>query len=196
MLVLMLIGFLYFRPEPERPEKTISHHTILQKVEALGNLELVKYQFQEITELKKVSPEYFNLLKLGPDSKAVLIASGEAVGCLDLTKISPEDIAFKQDTLILKLPYPEICYHKLNLDKTRLYSLQTGYFMDENEFVQEAYQEAERQILRSARQSDILERVKLNAEAFLIPLLQEISQKEVRVYFGEFPKGDQELLLE
>ena len=48
------------------PERTESYHSlVLDKIENMGKLELVKYNFQEITELKKISAEldfkYFKL---------------------------------------------------------------------------------------------------------------------------------------
>lgn len=63
---------------------------ILDRIVDMGKLELVKYNFHEITELKKISAELdlkWIKLKNGPDSKAVLISRGEATGCIILPKL-------------------------------------------------------------------------------------------------------------
>ena len=155
------------------------HSVVLERMETIGKLELTKYQFQEITEIQKVGKDFYNLFKLENDSRAVLISRGEAVGCIDLTKMEAKHVQLVADTLIVQLPPPELCYFKLDLDKTRVYALETGLFTSEKAFIQKAYQTAEQQIRQSALQSGILQQAKENAEIVLKPLLEEISGKQV-----------------
>lgn len=181
-LVVMLL-LLWWRSQNQvrvRPSDTEAiQTTILEKTEVLGKLELVRYNFQEVTELKEISKEYFNLFKLGPDAKAILISRGEAVACVDLTRLSQEDMLIEGDSIIVTLPEPELCYHKLDLQNTRLYSLETGYFTDRNTFIQKAYKSAEANIRQAALNSGILEQARTNATLVLKPLLEEISGKKV-----------------
>lgn len=169
---------------------SVSNETILKEIENLGKLELVKYNFKEITELKKNSKEYLKFFKLGPDSKIALISVGEAVGCIDLAKMKVEDIRTENDTLFIRLPDPELCYYKLDLNKTRIYSLQTNPLIDEKAFVKKAYQNAESEIRKAALNSGILEQTLNNSEQFLKPFLEEISQKTV--VFTDHP-GDMKI---
>ncbi len=181
-LVVMLL-LLWWRSQNQmavRPSDTEAIHTaILEKTEVLGKLELVRYNFQEVTELKEVSKEYFSFFKLGPDAKAILISRGEAVACVDLTKLQQDDMLIEGDSIIVTLPDPELCYHKLDLQNTRLYSLETGYFTDKNAFIQKAYKSAEEEIRRASLNSGILEQARTNATLVLKPLLEEISGKKV-----------------
>lgn len=180
VIILLLAGWAYITyKSTERAQTIINRSAVLHKVEALGKLELVRYNFKEITELKEVSKEYFRLFKLGPDSKIALISAGQAVGCIDLTKMQEEDIRLEDDTLYINLPAPEICYYKLDMENTRIYSLQTNPLKDEKEFIQKAYANAETEIREAALNSGILEQTRANAELILRPLLKEISDREV-----------------
>lgn len=180
-LIVILLGlwiYLTFKTAQDT-ETVINRGAVLQKIESLGKLELVRYNFQEITEVTEMSKEYFRIFKLGPDSKIALISQGQAVGCIDLTKIAEDDITVENDTLYIKLPPAEICYYKLDMENTRIYSLQTNPLKDEKAFIQKAYRHAERDIKESALNSGILEQTRSNAELILKPFLEEVSGKTV-----------------
>jgi len=182
---LLLCGYLVWNnwsqikilPQSDTEEEIQS--LVLERMESLGKLELTKYHFQEITEIQKVGRDFYNLFKLEGDSKAVLISKGEAVGCLDLQKLELIDLALTPDTLIVQLPAPEICYFKLDLDKTRVYALETGIFTNEKGFIEKAYKSAENQIKEAALNSGIMLQTKQNAELVLKPILEELSGKVV-----------------
>ncbi|MEQ9007964.1 MAG: DUF4230 domain-containing protein, partial [Ekhidna sp.] len=120
-----------------------------------------------------------------PDSKGVLISQGSAAGCIDLTRIKSSDIRPEGDTLYISLPKPEICYFKIDLEKSRLYDLQMDYMSQEDRrnFVQELYKVAEKQIQKSALESGILEQTKENAHSVLRPMLESISDKTIILSF-------------
>lgn len=185
--ILIVLVLLYFISninswpfsKPETAETEITHTTILHKIEALGKLELVKYNFQEITELTERNNNFLGIFPSG-DSKAVLISQGEAVGCIDLTKIKQDDIIITGDSLLITLPDPEICYYKLNMEKTRIYSIERGvYYKDEKQMIQKAYRLAERQIKQAALDSGILDQTRDNSQLILLPLLEEVSNRKV-----------------
>lgn len=180
IIVLSLAFWIYlkFHDQPQEGEN-INRSAILYEIESLGKLELVRYNFKEITEVEELSKEYFRLFKLGPDSKIALISEGQAVGCIDLTKISAKDIVLSPDTLFIQLPEPELCYYKLDMDKTRIYSLQTNPLKDEKLFIQKAYKHAEKEIKESAIKSGILKQTKINAEQILKPMLESWSGRKV-----------------
>lgn len=171
-------------------EKETYQHTILTRVEAMGKLELVKYNFQEVTEVQKaVARIDLKLFKLpttiAPDSRAVLISQGSAVGCVNLAKLQKSDIREVNDTLYIRLPPPELCYFKVDLEKSRLYDLEiSGLSKSEKKtFMEELYKVAEAHIKKSAYEMGILEQTRENAETILTPLLENISGKQVVVTF-------------
>ncbi|MCC5931969.1 MAG: DUF4230 domain-containing protein [Cyclobacteriaceae bacterium] len=201
-LLIVLLGAYIFLSRSCAADKAsqyeiITHTTILQQIEELGNLELVKYRFNEVLDYRKLSDAkmWQNALLRGgnynPDIKAILIASGEAAGCIDLKKIKKDHVKILQDTVWIYLPQPELCYHKLDLANTRLHTFtREGWwsrlFYDENEnrqMMEQAYRNAEKQIEIAAIQSGILEQTRENAKIVLKPFLEEISGKPVVLLF-------------
>lgn len=152
-----------------------THNIVIKEIASLGKMELVKYSFRDVVE-QEIIRDFL------PDPKAILIVQGEAVGCIDLSKISEKDLVTKSDTLILNLPNPEVCYHKIDHSKSKIYK--TDYaFMNESLLLDEAYRKAEEQILQSALSSDILEQTKKNADLILKPLVENISKKKVIIKY-------------
>ena len=159
---------------------------ILQQVESLGKLELVRYNFQEIVEVKEFSDELdlgIFKLKAGQDAEIVLIVAGQSVGCVDLTTLTLDDLNIDSDTLSITLPHPEICYTKVDLQNSRIYSLKTGWRQHDGEFVEEAYRQAEKQLEESAKQSGILSQTQRQSELILKPLLERIADRPVKLIF-------------
>ena len=152
-------------------ELVTTHNMVLKEISDLGKLELVKYSYRDVVE-QRISRDFL------PDPKAILIIQGEAVGCIDLKKVKDSDIVIVGDTMVVHLPNPEICYHKIDHSKSKVY--QTEYaFMNEGLLLDEAYKRAEQQVLQSALESDILEKTRENANLVLKPLLENTSGKKV-----------------
>ena len=156
---------------PFRYETQTSHNVVLKEIVALGKMELVKYNFRDIVEHEVVKP-------LLPNAKALLIVTGEVVGCIDLTKVKTEDFHTQGDTLVLTLPQPEICVFKIDHSKSKVYDTQYA-FLDEAKLVDNAFQKAESQIAKNAQQMGILEQTKKSAEQILKPFIENVSKKKV-----------------
>lgn len=157
--------------ETKPPVIVTTHHTVLQEITAMGKLELVKYNFKDVVE-HEVVKEWL------PDAKAVLIVSGEAVGCIDLTKVKASDVIEDSDTVIIYLPEPELCVYKINHDQSKVYDVQYA-FMDEAQLVNDAFVAAEKQISKSALKMGILSQTQQNAQKMLTPFLEKVSGKKV-----------------
>ena len=178
-LALLLIGLLtlweYLRQWSFFSRFTQGSQTtqqvVLKEVTALGKLELVRYTFRDIVEHSQARA-------ILPNARAVLIVQGEATGCIDLTRLTDTDVQMG-DTIIVKLPKPELCGWKINHKQSRVYDTQFG-FMDESELVSGAYTQAEEQIRQSALSSGILEQTRQNADLILRPILEKVAGKPVK----------------
>ena len=159
--------------DTEEPAVTVNYNTILTSVEELGKMELVRYNFKDVVEYEKEVSRYI------PNSKVVLIVAGEAVGCVDFTKIQAGDIVFEGDSIVqIALPEPELCYYKVNHSQSKVFSKENTYFQDA-ELVEESFKYAENNIKRAALNSGILRQTTENAEKILKPMLEEITGKRV-----------------
>jgi Protein of unknown function (DUF4230) len=144
---------------------------VLKEVQTLGKLELVQYNFKDVVEHEL-------LREWMPNPKAVLIVQGEAVGCIDLTKITTSDISTESDTLVVHLPEPELCSFKIDHQNSKIYNTEYA-FIEEAQLVQDAYQQAEKQIRTSALQMGIIDQTRRNADLILKPMLEKISGKKI-----------------
>lgn len=163
---------LFTQKEEEKPAVVVTHHTVLTKVEDLGKIELVRYNFKDVVEYQKA-------YRWLPNSKSVLIVSGEAVGCIDLGNVRAEDIVFSGDTLVtVRLPAPEICHFKVDHSQSKVFALENTYFQDA-ELVDEGYKFAEKSIRQAAVNSGILQQTAVNADKILKPLLEAITGRQV-----------------
>ena len=164
-------------------DKTESLHTIvLQEMTAMGKLELVKYNFKDVVEQEVVKTWL-------PNAKAVLIVQGEAIGCVDLTRMMIADISSEQETLVINMPEPELCVFKIDHEKSKIYNTEYA-FTEEGKLVQEAYKQAEKQIQKSALDMGIIEQTKENARKILTPMLEKASGKKVLIKFPMNTKID------
>jgi ABC-type phosphate transport system auxiliary subunit len=154
----------------------VTQNIVLKEITTMGKLELVNYQFKDVveSEIKKT---------LFPDAKALLIVSGQAIGCIDLTKVKETDINQQGDSVFVRLPKAELCVSKVNHTESRVYDTNMFAVMDEAELVDEAYKQAEEQIKESALEQGILEQSQTQAQKMLGPVLEKISGKKVKIFF-------------
>ncbi len=206
--LLYLTNHWQFGNKEKEYQHIIDSSVILNKVENLGKLELVKYNFKEVFEYRRLSDgkiignSILNTHNYNPDLSVILIASGEAVGCIDLTKLAISDINLKGDTVSIRLPAPELCYHKLDLENTKIYSFSekswwSRLFSDkneQNEILQMAYQKAEIRLREAALESGIYQSTNENVMLILKPLLEQLTGKYV-TFSTSIPSIDLEPLL-
>ena len=182
LLIVGLGWFLWRKVSPvlgglnalnEGPQITVTHNTVLTQVEALGRLELVRYRFRDVVEYKRSTYRFL------PDSKVALIVGGEAVGCIDLRKLKPQDVVLEGDSVVrVALPAPELCTFQINHSQSRVFSTENGFFQDA-QLVDEGYKYAEAQVRNAALQSGILAETQRNAEQLLVPLLHSLTGRRV-----------------
>lgn len=173
--------------EEQAPVEVITHSIVLEEIESLGKMELVRYNFKELTELNEKNRPYLGMFDV-PDSRVVVISHGEAVGCIDLAKIQGRDIVEQGDSVFVRLPKPEMCYYKLDMENTKIYSVEKQvYFKKESDLAQKALRLAERQMRNAALQSGILDQTRKNAETMLKPLLENVSGKTI-IFLDPLPE--------
>ncbi len=156
-------------------QSVINNNMIVEKIESIGKLELCKYYIKDVIEQKEIKDWL-------PDSKVVLIISGEVTGCLDLKKIDSSHISFTPELIRIRLPQPEICYVKINHQESKVYDIQYEFF-DKAKLIDKAYALAEKNIRDGALKMKILEQTKANAQVTLKPLLEGFSGKKVELYY-------------
>jgi hypothetical protein len=154
----------------------VTNNMVVEKIESIGKLELCKYFIKDIIEQKEIKNWYL------PNSKVVLIISGEVTGCIDLRKIDSTGIFVSTDKIKIRLPQPEICYVKINHQESKVYDIENEFF-DKAKLIDKAYSLAEKNIREGALKMNIVEQTKSNAQLTLKPLLEGLTGKKVELYF-------------
>ncbi len=113
-----------------------------------------------------------------PNSRSVLIVAGEAVGCIDMTQVTRQDVAITDSTITIKLPAPEICHFRIDHNKSKVFAMENTYFQDAT-LVDEAYKYAEKNVRQSALNAGILEETARNVDKILKPMLEGMTGKRV-----------------
>ncbi len=107
LLVIVAGYFLFTKLFSITTTKETNQQLLVEKIEAIGKLELVRYQIRDVVE-HKAKTDFL------PEASVLLVVKAEAVGCIDLASVTKDDIAFDGDTVVLNLPQPEICYVKID----------------------------------------------------------------------------------
>jgi hypothetical protein len=179
---LVITGFLiflffYIKHEFNTTRTEVTEDAMVTCVIAMGKLELVKYAMKDVVEKKE-------LHMILPDSKVLFVAVGEVTACIDLTKVKKGDISQSKDTVEISLPQPEICYVKLDHQKSRVYDVSGVWFPDKTRtMVEDVYKLAEKKMLTTATEMNLIGKARENAGLIFKPFLENISGKKVVIRF-------------
>lgn len=178
LVIITSVIFMFFYLKNQFATKTeVNQDIMVSKITAMGKLELVKYSMKDVVEKKE-------LHSILPDSRVLFVAVGEVTACIDLTKVKKEDIKLTKDSVWLTLPAPEICYVKLDHQKSRVYDVSGVWFPDKAKtMVEDVYKLAEQKMLTTSREMNLLGKAKENAVLIFMPFLENVSGKKVMLNF-------------
>lgn len=177
LTLALIIGITWFVWERIKPgtKKETNHQVLIERIEAMGKLELVKYRFSDVVEHK-------NITEFLPDASVLLIIKADAVGCIDLTKLDSSAVRIMGDSVSIQLPKPEICYVKIDHKASKVYDTKMAFFREAS-LVDEAYKGAEEEIYRQVKASDIVQQTQLNAQHVFQPLIEALGFRKVTLTF-------------
>ena len=176
-LLFLVFIFFYFKHEFFVTRTELNDDIMVEKITDMGKLELVKYSMKDVLEKKEIRTFL-------PDQRILFVAAGEATGCIDLTKVKKDDIVSTGDSTTVFLPKPEICYVKLDHDRSRVYDVSGAWFpSDTKEMVEDIYKVAEKKLLENALNMEILKKTEENAVLIFKPMLENISGRKIGIKF-------------
>lgn len=154
--------------------------TILQ-IRSLNRLETQSFAAERVIEAKV---ERGNPLDLLLGDRLLLIASGEVVAGVDLSKLRDGDVTISPDgkSITLKLPPSEIFSKKLDNDRTRVYDRQQGVLAPQNKDLEtQARSQAEAEIMNAACESNIMQKAADDAKRSMEQFLKLLEFSQVTV---------------
>ena len=173
----IVVFIVLFRQCGKENKVEIRHNMIVMQIEELGRLEVSKYNIQNIVDYKKTRQWL-------PNAKTVLIAVGEVVGCIDLTALAAEDVELIGDSIHVTLPQPEVCYAKIDHNRSRVYNVEYGWW-DTSKLVDEAYRYAEAQLYAEALRLGVMETSRKNAIKAIRQLLTFFGYTKLGIDFKQ-----------
>lgn len=183
VLLALIASIIYLLKSSGNEEKVyVTHDVVVQQIEELGNLEVVKYNIQDVVQYEKKRTWL-------PNSKASLMVAGEVIACVDLTKLGKDDIFTDKDSVSLILPVPEICHYKVDHSRSKVYNIEYGLW-ETAKLVDDAYAHAEQHLYESALNMGIAQESRQNAIKVLTPILRGLGF--TRIYIG-FKSPEQSL---
>ncbi|MBI4465300.1 MAG: DUF4230 domain-containing protein [Acidobacteria bacterium] len=165
--------FLWRFPRQGTVEGTrvdVSQPTVVRQIQQLERLETVAYRMEKIISGERES-RYLPQFLVG--ERLLLIVHGEVVAGVDLSKVRPEHVVIRDRTIQLTMPKPEVFLTRIDNERTRVYSRETGLFsrVDSNLETQ-VRQAGERQLLEAALEDGILKEAEQNARVTMARLLE------------------------
>ncbi len=157
----------------------------IQQMKSLNRLETQRFAIERVVEASTVRGDPLDMF-LG--ERLLLIASGDVVAGVDLSKLTDSDVIISPDgkSVTLTLPASEIFSARLNNERTRVYDRQTRLItqltggQDPNLETQ-ARQEAERQILAASCENGIMQRAADEAKRSMEQFLRLLEFENVTV---------------
>ena len=155
----------------------LSQPTVVGKIQKLQRLETVVYTLDKVVSGEHQSPILPNFLA---GDRILLLVHGEVVAGIDFRALKAGDVSVSGKNVRLKLPEATIFSTRLDSDKTRVYSRQTGLLVPVDPNLEtQARQQAEHQLQDSALQDGILNTAQQNARTTLNSMLTGLGFEKV-----------------
>jgi hypothetical protein len=175
MAVTAFAGWLWFFRDSTRID--LSRPTVVQQIQQLQRLETVVYSMEKIVTGTQES-KYLPRMLVG--DRLLLIVHGEVTAGVDLGGLDPSQLTIDAKTVSIKLPEPSVFSTRLDNQRTRVYSRETGLFTSPDPGLEsDVRREAERQMTQAALDGGILKTAATNARATLTSLLQGLGFEAV-----------------
>ncbi len=174
-------------------QQSVSSQSVVEAVRGVGRLELAHYRLSVTQATETNVPIVLGMLQIPRKSKVLIIASGEAIGCIDLAKLDSAAVQIADSVVTLRLPAPEVCTHRVIMSESEVYSAEHSMLMMGDDqlkaaLVKGAFKNAEQTVLETALQRGILDETNRQAQTFLTSLLMRLGFK--RVVIVPAPTGD------
>jgi hypothetical protein len=156
---------------------SVDQPTVVRQIQKLQRLETVSYTMDKI-----ISGEHDNpyLPKFLVSDRLLLLVHGEVIAGVDLAKLQASDVALSNRNISVHLPKAEILVTRLDNERTRVYSRDTGLFSSPDPNLEtQVRQVAELQLQQAALQDGILKSADENARNSVQSILKGLGFEQI-----------------
>lgn len=152
---------------------------VVERIQKLNKLETVTYSIDTVVEGKRDSPVLPDLLF---GDRLLLIAHGQTIAGVDLSKLRPDNVHVNGRSVSVDLPSSEIFLTRLDSSKTHVYARTTGMLVQQDTNLEsQTRQLAETQIQNAAIADGILDTARANARTSIAALLSGLGFDSVTI---------------
>ena len=157
----------------------VTQPTVVDRIQKLQRLETVVYNMDKLVTGAKENRVFPDFLA---GDRLLMMVHGEVVAGIDFSNLKPGDVKVDGRAVQLHLPTPEVFSTRIDNEKTRVYSRQTGLLVPTDPNLEtEVRQEAERQLQEAALADGILKTAQQNAASNLNGLLQGLGFEKIEL---------------
>ena len=155
----------------------VSQPTVVDRIQRLQRLETVVYTMDKLVTGAKENPIFPDFLA---GDRLLMMVHGEVVAGIDFSSLKSGDVRLNGREVHLRLPASQVFSTRLDSDKTRVYSRQTGVLVPTDPNLEtQVRQEAERQMQQAALADGILRTAQQNAASTIRSLLQGLGFENI-----------------
>jgi hypothetical protein len=155
----------------------VSQPTVVDRIQRLQRLETVVYTMDKIVTGAKensILPDFL------AGDRLLMMVHGEVVAGIDFSSLKAGDVKVNGKEVRLHLPAAQVFSTRIDSEKTRVYSRQTGLLVPTDPNLEtQVRQEAERQLYAAALADGILRTAQQNATSTITSLLQGLGFEKV-----------------
>ena len=155
----------------------VSQPTVVDRIQRLQRLETVVYTMDKLVTGAKENPIFPDFLA---GDRLLMLVHGEVVAGIDFSNLKPEDVMVQGKRIHLRLPAAQVFSTRLDSNKTRVYSRQTGLLVTSDPNLEtQVRQEAEYELEEAALADGVLRTAQQNALSTITSLLQGLGFEKV-----------------
>jgi hypothetical protein len=157
----------------------VTESTVVRNIRQLQRLESVVYTLDQVITGEKKNPVFPPLIA---GDRLLLIVHGEVTAGVDFSGLRAEDVSIQGKTIRLKIRPAEVLSTRIDNQKTRVYSRDTGLFsVPDPNLETELRRQAEAQLTQAALDDGILKIADQNARASIMTLLRSVGFEQVEL---------------
>lgn len=155
----------------------LSRPAVVNRIQQLQRLETVVYSMDKVVIGKRensILPDFL------AGDRLLLLVHGEVIAGIDFSALPSSAVKTEGKSVRLKLPAAQVLTTRLDNDKTRVYSRETGLLVPTDPNLEsEVRREAEHQLQSAALVDGILETAQKNARSTVTSLLEGMGFEKV-----------------
>lgn len=168
---------------------TATGPALVERLQGLNRLETARQVSQHVVESRS---EGLPLPEFLAGDKLLMLVQTETVAGVDLSRLSPQDVRLEGQSVVIRLPQPEVLSVRVDDEHSRVYDRHRGWLVlkPDPDLERQARLKAQADARRGALEGEVMNLARANAEKSLRSLLEPLGLREVRFQWGVAPVTD------